>query len=64
MGKCKDEGKKINGIPVDPCVYQDVRVIRNVTVRLSKCTRCGHEEWSWERQEDSYEEPVDTVTTC
>ena len=53
MERCADNGIKIDGHEVDPCLYEDVLVLKNVTVRLSRCVRCGHEEWSWERQEDT-----------
>lgn len=46
---------KIAGIPVDPCVYEEVEAYRNVTVRVLKCKRCGHTEIEWERQEDTEE---------
>lgn len=44
---------KIAGVPVDPCVYEEVEAYRNVTVRVLKCKRCGHTEIEWERQEDT-----------
>jgi len=43
----------IAGVPVDPCVYEEVEAYRNVTVRVLKCKRCGRVEIEWERQEDT-----------
>lgn len=34
---------------LDPCIYEEVEVIENCTVRLLRCKYCGHEEWEWER---------------
>ena len=61
----------IGGVPVDPCVYEDVfvnknatinvgdgKIYRNVTVIISKCIHCGHEDWSWIRQENTEEEII------
>ena len=45
----------IGGVPVDPCVYEDVRILRNVTLIISRCMYCGHEELSWKRQDDTEE---------
>lgn len=41
---------------LDPCVYEEVERYRNVTVVISRCTRCGHIDISWERQEDTEQE--------
>ena len=41
------------GIPLEPCAYEEVEVHRNVTVRVLRCTRCGHVEVEWERQPDT-----------
>ena len=41
------------GIPVDPCVYEEVEAYKNVTVIISKCTRCGNIDISWKCQEDT-----------
>ena len=45
----------ILGIPVDPCVYKDIEVYKNVTVIVSKCIHCGAMNISWKRQEDTEE---------
>ena len=51
----KPDGKN----ELDPCVYETVSVLRNVTVEILKCKRCGHMEIAWRRQEDT--EEVDEV---
>ena len=40
---------------IDPCVYEVVQKIKNVTVIVYKCVRCGHIEICWERQADTEE---------
>lgn len=40
---------------LDPCVYEEIAVYRNVTVTVSRCRRCGHMDISWVRQEDTEE---------
>lgn len=37
---------------LDPCLYEEVEVIKNCTVRVLRCVRCGHYEWEWERDEE------------
>ncbi|MBR1620132.1 hypothetical protein IJ674_09600 [bacterium] len=29
---------------LDPCIYEEVEVHHNVTVRVLKCRKCGHIE--------------------
>lgn len=57
MAKCKfPDGitVKPDGVnELDPCVYEEVERYRNVTVIISRCTRCGHIDISWERQPDT-----------
>lgn len=38
---------------LDPCIYEDIEVYRNVTVIVSRCKRCGNIVISWKRQEDT-----------
>lgn len=38
---------------LDPCVYKDILIARNVTVTVSKCKKCGHIEISWTTQDNS-----------
>jgi hypothetical protein len=38
---------------LDPCVYEDIEMYTNVTVIISRCKKCGHEEISWLRQENT-----------
>ena len=60
----KLRGKKCNfgvGVTVkpdgvnelDPCIYEDVEVHTNVTVVVKRCTKCGHIELVWHRQENT-----------
>lgn len=44
---------------LDPCTYQDIQMFANVTVLISKCTKCGHVEISWFRQDDTEEIPIE-----
>lgn len=44
---------KIGDIEVDPCIYREVQTMKNVTVRILKCSDCGHIEIEWERQENT-----------
>lgn len=63
MDKC--EWKDANGNPVtilpdgqhplDPCEYVEIARLRNVTISVLQCKKCGHIEISWERQEDTEE---------
>ena len=62
MSKCSFEHgveMKIAGIPVDPCIYEDIEIWHNVTVIVSRCKKCGHIELSWIRQEDTEGGAVD-----
>lgn len=45
----------IGGILVDPCIMDDIKEYRNVTVVVSKCRFCGKITWSWKRQENTEE---------
>lgn len=38
---------------LDPCLYEDIAVCKNVTVTISKCKRCGKIDVSWYRQPDT-----------
>ena len=38
---------------LDPCIYRDIQIIRNATVIISQCMKCGHVVVGWELQEDS-----------
>lgn len=57
MNKCNfPEGLKI--LPdgeheLDPCVYETVEIHTNVTVEISRCTKCGHIDVSWHRQDNT-----------
>lgn len=47
---------------LDPCEFDDVQVVRNVTVIVSRCTRCGRVSISWVRQPDSEDvDPEDYI---
>ncbi len=63
MEKCKmPEGFVIkpDGVhELDPCVYEDIQMIVNCTVVVSRCKRCGHVELSWIRNDDT--EVIDMV---
>jgi hypothetical protein len=34
---------------VSGCLFEDVEQIPNCTVTISRCRRCGEEEFSWRR---------------
>ena len=56
--KCGFDGIEVrpDGVNVlDPCLYEDMAMYKNVTVIVSKCKRCSHIELSWLRQEDTEE---------
>ena len=57
MSKCEHPGGiiiKPDGVnELDPCIYEDVEIYKNVTVIASRCIYCGHIEISWVRQEDT-----------
>lgn len=38
---------------LDPCLYEDIAVYKNVTVTISQCKRCGKIDISWYRQDDT-----------
>lgn len=38
---------------LDPCVYEEIEVYKNVTVTISRCRRCGHIDVSWKRQDNT-----------
>ena len=38
---------------LDPCIYDVIEEYANVTVRVLKCSRCGHVEVEWSRQPDT-----------
>lgn len=38
---------------LDPCLYQVEEVYTNVTVEISRCTRCGKIDISWIRQDNT-----------
>ena len=40
---------------LDPCVYEEIEVYKNVTVHVLRCKKCGHIELQWDRQEDTEE---------
>lgn len=40
---------------LDPCIYEDIEMYTNVTIVISRCTKCGHIEISWMRQDDTEE---------
>ena len=38
---------------LDPCIYEDTEIHRNVTVYVRQCQKCGCIDIAWERQEDT-----------
>lgn len=57
MSKCQRPGGlvvKPDGIhELDPCHYVEAEIHTNVTVIVSKCSRCGEIHISWERQDNT-----------
>lgn len=43
---------------LDPCVYEEMEVHRNVTVVVKQCPKCGHVELEWHRQDDTEDEYI------
>lgn len=52
MSRCQwPEGMEIrpDGVHrLDPCTYDVIEEHRDVTVRVLRCSRCGHQESEWE----------------
>ncbi len=46
---------------LDPCVYADKQVLRNVMVTVSQCIRCGRVSIEWERQSNTEEVQYDEL---
>lgn len=40
---------------LDPCLYREVMKLKNVTVQILKCVKCGHVSIGWIRQPDTEE---------
>ena len=40
---------------LDPCIYKDIAKYKNITITISRCSKCGNTEISWERQDDTEE---------
>jgi len=38
---------------LDPCLYELIEEYENVTVQVNRCTKCGHIEITWKKQEDT-----------
>ena len=38
---------------LDPCIYQDAEMYKNVTVIVSKCKNCGNIDIRWLKQDDT-----------
>ena len=38
---------------LDPCLYKDVQIFRNVTVVVSRCVRCGNISIGWYFQDNT-----------
>lgn len=63
MGKCQlhdEDGNLItirpDGVNVlDACEYVEIQRLRNVTVSILQCQKCGHIEIAWSRQENTEE---------
>jgi len=49
---------------LDPCTYDVIEEHQGVTVRVLRCSRCGHQEIEWEQHDGDYAEgwlPVNSV---
>ena len=40
---------------LDACDYVEINRLRNVTISILQCRKCGRIEIAWERQEDTEE---------
>ena len=38
---------------LDPCLYEPIEKYRNVTVTVLRCSKCGHVELTFTRQENT-----------
>lgn len=59
---CTHENGQITsmlGIPVSPCVYDEIERYENVTVIISKCKKCGEIDIAWKKQENTKKVSVD-----
>lgn len=61
MGKCKwPDGMRIlpDGVnELDPCFYQEVETIHNVTAHVLRCKNCGNIILEFTRQDEWSDEP-------
>ncbi len=44
---------QVNGVPVDACVFEDVKKYRNVTVIVIKCKYCERVSHAWILQDNT-----------
>ena len=64
MEKCKFKDENGNPVtilpdgyhPLDACDYIEVARLKNVTISILQCRKCGHMEIAWERQDNTVEE--------
>lgn len=42
---------------LDPCEYEVLETLKNVTIQILRCTKCGWVEISWIRQQDTISIP-------
>lgn len=42
---------------IDPCLYEVVQRVENVTVEILRCKYCGKTEVTWIKQENSVDLP-------
>jgi len=42
----------IGDIEIDPCEYEEIEVVENCTVYISRCKKCGKIDIAWERNSE------------
>lgn len=45
----------IGGVQVDPCSFEEVETLKNVTVQILRCRKCGKVTVGWMRQDNTEE---------
>lgn len=50
---------RLFGVPVDPCVYEEIERYANATVIVQRCVKCGQTAVRWVAQPDTVRLPTE-----